>query len=223
MVIAAKHRIAGVVGFATLVAGLSVAACNIVLGIGDARYDPSIDDAGSDAGLSLDSGGGGPTADCTTYCTLLAKNCTGSNLEYIDDATCKAICTTFDPGKPGDNTGDSLTCRIFHAQAAALDPSFNCQQAGPLAGGGCADPCSAFCLRDDILCAGITPPPYEGGVPECKAACAKYTYLSGDLLFPSGDTLNCRLYELELAYDPANPNVIEAHCPHTAAVSATCN
>jgi hypothetical protein len=227
MVTSTKLRIAGRGGLASLLAGLSVTACNLVLGIGVAAYDPAIDDAGTEAGP--------PGNNCATYCALIAQSCTGDNAEYIDPGTCSAMCATFDPGQPGATSGDSLACRITYAQLSASDPVTNCQKAGPLAEGSCSDPCSSFCVLDDALCTSIGLFPYDGGVPSCKAACAQYPYLLsvdagdagdagvGDIVFLSGNTLNCRIYHLESAYNPDSPDASTYHCPHTGVVSATCN
>ena len=155
---------------------------------------------------------------------------TSANGEYLTNDVCMAMCATFDTGKLGDTTGDSRGCRLTYAQAAS-DPATYCQKAGPLGGGGCAEPCNSFCNLDDVLCAQAGVIVYEGGIAECEQACKGFTYLLtvdaggtvGDVALSTMDTLNCRLYHLESAYDPTNPKSTNYHCPHTAPVSATCN
>jgi hypothetical protein len=194
---------------------------------------------GGMAGASGMGGGaagaaGSPAVDpCVTYCDTIAQSCTGLNAEYISREVCLAMCGTFDPGQPGDQTNDSLACRMRHATLAATDPLVHCQQAGPLAAGECADPCGPFCILAYNLCnpAGLFP--YKDGVKACRTACAAFPYLKssdpantepvGDIIFLGGDTLNCRLYHLESAYNPGDPNAIKVHCGHTAVDSATCN
>ncbi len=227
MVIATKRRLAGYAGVLALVSSLSVMACNAVLGIGGASVDPLLDDAGS-------GGDAGPGNNCATYCSLIEQNCTGTSAEYISDAVCQSMCSTFEPGTAGDMTQDTLACRISHAQQAATDPLTHCQKAGPLSPEGCADPCHSFCVLAFGLCNPTMLFPYDGGTKSCETACAGYHYeLStdggagvGDILFLSGDTLNCRLYHLEsaYAYDPTTnpaPSPSTAPTPRPTAPRAT--
>jgi hypothetical protein len=193
--------------------GASALACNAVLGIDAASVDPSLAD-----------GGGTP---CDSYCASVMANCTGANQEYLDSATCLAMCRHFEPGVSGDTTQDSLACRTYHAGAAATDPDFHCRHAGPVGGGVCGtDPCAPFCLLDFALCGDMASPPYSGGESGCHAACtASLTYQTsgtGDLTQSTGNTLNCRIYHLESAYEPNNPDAKTTHCRHTAIQSATC-
>jgi hypothetical protein len=225
MVSAARQRLLGYGAILAVASGLGLVACNGILGIGEAVVDPSLEDAGPE--------GGSDTIACAAYCDLIDKSCTGQNAEYISRAVCVEMCQTFDPGRVGDTTTDSLACRYGRAQQAASDPATLCQRAGPLAGGGCADPCNAFCLLADTLCEPNQLFPYDGGVTECRAECAKYIYLLtpdagadsgvGDTSLSDGDTLNCRLYHLESAYDPVTPKALKTHCPHTGSDSAACH
>jgi hypothetical protein len=197
-----------------------LAGCNAVLGIDSASVDPAI---GSDGQADTATG----PATCDTYCAAIMQNCTGKNQEYIRKETCVAMCQHFEPGLAGDTTGDSFACRSYHAGAAAIDPDFHCHHAGPLGGGVCGtDPCAPYCLLDVALCNGMNPPPFMNGEIGCKSECPKFKYLTpadaGDITFTTGDTLNCRLYHLEAAYDPTNPTASTTHCPHTATVSAVC-
>jgi hypothetical protein len=233
----------------TLLGGLLLAACNAVLGIGEASLDPTFTpDAGTttssssgmgggmhDAGTGGAGGGtggagGGDPNTCAHYCDVINKNCTGANAEYLTKQVCLDMCNTFDPGQPGDMMNDSLACRLYWAKQADKDPATYCQLGGPLAGK-CTTPCSAFCLLDYDLCNAGGLFPYKDSM-ECKMACAGFNYLGsadagpgtvGDILFSTGDTLNCRLYHLESAWDKSNPMATTTHCPHTALVSAACN
>ena len=204
-------------------------ACNAILGIETATVDPKLADAGAadaEAGSSF---------TCKGYCEALAKNCTGVQQEYISNDVCETMCSHFEPGRPGEQTNDSLACRVYHANEAAKDPATHCSQAGPLGAGTCSSqPCSAFCSLTFTLCQPKGLFPYDGGEPACRTSCAGYTYLTtgdagdasgpvGDIVFAAGDTLNCRIYHLESAYEVGNPQAPTTHCPHTAAQSATCN
>jgi hypothetical protein len=209
---------------------LAMAGCNAILGYEEAHVDQSLTNDGGGGGgdATMDASDGARPLDCDTYCALIMANCKGENLEYINVDTCKAMCVHFEPGRPDDTMQDSLACRIYHAGlAAANDPSIHCRHAGPVGGGTCGDqPCNPFCLLDHALCSGPDSP-YDGGELGCRSECmsAPYRYLTddaGDITLQSGDTLNCRIYHLESAYDPNNPVAKMTHCPHTGRVSATC-
>jgi hypothetical protein len=202
-------------------------ACNAVLGIDSATVDQSLSDggSGSSSGGTSDTGADAGTP-CESYCATVMANCTGTNQEYLDVGTCLAMCQHFEPGVTGDTTQDSLVCRTYHAGAAATDPSFHCRHAGPVGGYGCGDdPCGPYCLLDFALCGDLASPPFPNE-SACRTACkANFTYLTadaGDISLSSGNTLNCRIYHLESAYEPDNPSAKKTHCPHTAVQSATC-
>lgn len=214
---------------AALVAAVSSAllgavACNAVLGIGSATEDQTL--APDKDASSADTG---PTGTpCDRYCSSIMTNCTGGNQEYLSTEVCLAMCAHFEPGLPDDTSQDSLSCRAYHATAAAGDPSFHCRHAGPLGGGTCGtEPCAPYCLLDFVLCGSLPTPPFVGGENGCRSECiGKFNYLTagdaGDITFESGNTLNCRLYHLESAYNPTSSSAVTTHCPHTGTVSATC-
>jgi hypothetical protein len=195
-----------------------VVGCNAILGYDSATLETVVVDAGDDAGNPQ---------SCNAYCTNIMANCTGENAEYINAFVCMQMCAQFDPGVAGDETGNSLACRIWHTTAAKSDPTVHCRHAGPLGGGVCGtDPCSPFCTLDVALCSTQPSPPYTGE-SACDSACDAFQYdqatNDGDLVESSGNTLNCRLYHLESAYDtPDNAQATSVHCPHTAVASAVC-
>jgi hypothetical protein len=210
-------------------------ACNGVLGIDEAALDPTLSDAGAiDSGTTKDGGdeAATPSNPCSSYCDAIAKNCTTTNSEYTSVSTCNAICTHFEPGVPGEQSNDSLACRAFYTQKAASSPRDFCQAAGPLAAGSCVSkPCSAFCTLASDLCGPLKLFPFTDEA-DCRTSCARWPYRSsvdagtqdvGDILFAAGDTLNCRLYHLESAYEVGNPAAATTHCRHLAVDSATCH
>ncbi|HSO37072.1 MAG TPA: hypothetical protein VLT33_31320 [Labilithrix sp.] len=194
---------------------LAALACNAALGIDEATLDPSLATSQSQA----------QPLNCDTYCSTIMQNCSGVNQEYLNADVCKVMCGHFELGIPNDQTEDSLTCRIWHANSAAVSPSVHCKHAGPTGGGHCGtQPCNAYCLLDVALCNGALSA-YDGGETACRTECAKYTYITDPNtpdLIADGNTLNCRLYHLESAYDPSSPAAKTTHCPHTGRVSATC-
>ena len=209
-----RPRLLALLASIALAAGLG---CNGILGISAASVDPALEqasDAGADAGDD-----GAPVYSCPSYCATIAQNCTGLRLEYENTETCLALCSHFDTGSPGDQTGDSLACRVYHATAAATDPTFHCPHAGPSGGTHCGDLCEAFCLLDFAICGDRHPYASEA---QCRQICPVYPYVNspdaGDLSFQDGPTLNCRLWHLESAViDPVT------HCQHTSLSNVQCS
>jgi hypothetical protein len=72
-------------------------------------------------------------ANCEGFCAIATKACTGAMAQYTDAADCMTKCGTFDdtvPFNSGVTTGNSLACRIYHASAAAKDPTTHCPHIG---------------------------------------------------------------------------------------------
>ncbi|MCX7808422.1 MAG: DUF4331 domain-containing protein, partial [Deltaproteobacteria bacterium] len=114
---------------------------------------PSPSDAGSDAAMPMDAGSDGgpfmPSNDCMGYCRLVTMNCSGDNSQYIDMSDCMAKCAAlgWPPGTPGENTGNTIACRITHAMMASGGSAEEaCRRAGPTGGGVCGAPI-AFDMR----------------------------------------------------------------------------
>jgi hypothetical protein len=211
-----RDRLLALVGAGALIA--AGVACNGVLGIDSAAVDPTF---GLDAGT--DTGAADP---CTSYCNAVVTNCPHD--EYNDVPTCLALCGAFDRGQSTDTSQDSLGCRAHYAALAATDPS-NCPAAGPLGGGVCGnDVCNTFCALDSFACTGANSA-FDGGQIGCGTACEAnfpiyLTDAGNDLALSTGNTLNCRIWHLEAAVDPAEgAGALAMHCPHTAVVSAFCH
>jgi hypothetical protein len=94
----------------------------------DADSDADADadtDADSDADSDTDTNAvdcGDGTSDtvsnCEEYCACMAANCT----EITFDPDCMTECQAVPPGAPCDRVGDSLECRVYHCNAAPLQP-----------------------------------------------------------------------------------------------------
>lgn len=209
---------------------------------GDSGHDSGTDSStgtdtgtGTDSGSTMDSGNkqdtgtmdsgtmdsgtmmeGGIPLDCNAYCTAMLSVCTGAmNGQYLDNATCLSMCANFPKGTLNDVSGDTLGCRIYHvtvASQSAMNANTHCPHAGPYGFGQCGGECEDFCLLYDKQCgAGNFG---DGG---CDAGCpgipnpanTTMSFLSG-----SGNTLDCREYHLENAYQAGNMNGA-GHCAHT--------
>ena len=208
--------------WALLATILTLAGCNSVLGIDEAKVDPALAGGSGGSGGGNGAGGGSPATPCDGYCDQIGAACTGPNQEYTDRATCMVLCQVYDPGTAGDTTSDSLACRAHYAALAASDPNLHCKHAGPLGTGTCGkSQCAAYCALNTSICKATPAYPTEA---ECIMACKGFVYVkdSGDIELTTGDTLNCRMYHLEAASNPANPTASVTHCPHTQPVTSHC-
>jgi hypothetical protein len=180
---------------------------------------------------------------CDNYCTLINKNCTGATNGQFAAATaaadCAKACKTYPAGTGADQSGDTLGCRIYHADKAAQVADVHCPHAGPFGGtakagnlvcgpgtdaGVSAAYCEAFCNLAVAACPknGATPGPWAD-VAACKTDCDTYTV---DAAKPLGaadyqdksDTFNCRSYHLTAALSTPAP-----HCGHLGPTSPVCN
>jgi hypothetical protein len=204
--------------FVPVIAASAVVACNAILGIDDAHVDPRTVESLS----------------CANYCASIMTRCTGVQAEYTSKDVCEAMCSQLDPGRLGEKQNDSLACRLTYLKQAESNPSLYCPQAGPLGSGPCStDVCASFCSLASALCTPRGQFPYDGE-PACRGVCARVPYAKegadagragpvGDLVFASGNTLNCRLYHLQSAYEVGNAAAPLRHCPHIAAESSTCH
>lgn len=72
--------------------------------------------------------GGNACGDwCDVYCDAMEESCGDS---YTDYAACQTACGAFaTDGAVNAATGDNVQCRIYHASAAAGDPTTHCDHA----------------------------------------------------------------------------------------------
>ena len=101
-------------------------------------------DAGLDAGAARPDASGpapdastpavdaGPSPLCDTYCLESQFHCDGANSYFATPEACRAYCATLALGTAGDQTGDTLHCRLYWVdQPSAMDPVTNCPKAAP--------------------------------------------------------------------------------------------
>jgi hypothetical protein len=157
---------------------------------------------------------------CAAYCNSIAANCTGANLMYGTTAECMATCGLFIVGTGADMAGNTLGCRLYHANNAAgsmQNANTHCRHGGPGGDGLCGANCEGFCTIALGACSAQNPPPYAN-MGACMTACGNYATAPAYVATQtSGNSFACRLYHATAA--SANPGL---HCAHTAMVSATC-
>ena len=149
--------------------------------------------------------------DCASYCTSVTANCTGDNAQYASESECLTYCNTtaaLPAGLTTDTTGNTVGCRIYHADAASSDPGLHCAHAGPTGGNLCGTWCENYCYLSDKFCTGGEA--IDFGSDDCATACAAYAD-TGSVGDTGGDTVQCRLYHLGVAAGDA-----VTHCPHAA-------
>jgi hypothetical protein len=196
---------------------------------------------GSTAGAGTGTAGATATADlCMSYCTAIMGNCTGANAQYKDMGDCMTACSFLPAGSPGDQTINTINCRIPVAKAAAADTGTGktgaCFQAGPLSYGTCGQECDAFCAIQAGYCSaakgytGAQVYPPSPSDSDCTTICSQFSrpdnidYTSAgnfNTTGVTGDTLECRAYHLiELGLDSMSAQATE--CPNAANVSTAC-
>jgi hypothetical protein len=153
------------------------------------------------------------TLDCASYCTAITANCTTTNLQYSDMGTCMASCNSYPKGTIADMGGDTLGCRLYHANAAKTDPNTHCVHAGPSGGGVCGMPCMGFC---DITVAAC--PSDYANAGACATACAAFpTTPAYTANVQSGNSASCKIYHAQAASVTPSP-----HCMHVLPTGGPC-
>jgi hypothetical protein len=153
-------------------------------------------------------GAGGGTADaCQGYCDTIMDNCKDVNVQYMDAATCLGTCKMLPPGAAGDQMGNTVQCRTYHAGApATMNAAMHCTHAGPGGDDFCGNNCESFCSIATKTCATQWP-----DMTTCLTTCGGFDKMpkySSSVI--AGNSFACRLYHLTVAtVDPAS------HCGHT--------
>ncbi len=163
----------------------------------------------------------GATPDCEGYCSLYMGACKSISKDwgFGTHEECVRKCGALGPATDysvvdAAESGDTLSCRLYYATAATVDPETNCKSAGLRPSEKClgdtsTDPsCADYCRAVDVACQGDLQV-YES-VAQCETVCA---------LTPSGsrtdsggqDSVGCRISHSynALLIDPAT------HCPHS--------
>jgi len=187
-----KNR-SGVVGTTAFM--LTAAACTQVLGIDEARVDPSlttgatIGGAGGTGGstgsggtagtggaagtmTTVDSGGaidagidGGPSATCRQYCSDVMEYCKDNQKQYVDTEQCVKVCALFPEGLITDADGNTASCRLKYAGKARYAAGSEREAYCQKAGPGSDGTCGQIC---DGFCTIM--------MPTCTVKFAPYYY-----------------------------------------------
>lgn len=161
---------------------------------------------------------------CSTYCSDLATTCTGDNTQFVDALTCNKFCGQMSLGSLGNDGEDSVACRLTNVSSAKEPGSEHdgCVFAGIATncGAGNGDKqCEAFCKLDLAVCGDLA----YASQAECTTACAAWPKtFTGKIFGSTGDTLQCRVYHLQLS-QTGSATDRTTHCPHTKPVSGKCN
>jgi hypothetical protein len=133
--------------------------------------------AGCGASGASDTPDGGALAlTCSDYCAAIQAACTTTNQQYSDSADCMASCLAFPVGAAGDMAGDTLACRITHAQKAAASAAMaalHCPHAGPGGDGVCGDNCSGYCDITMMYCTAANQAKLYDDRAACMTDCAR--------------------------------------------------
>ena len=73
--------------------------------------------------------------------------------------------------------------------------------------------CQLYCANYQATCDPIEGVEKYASWDACMTACAAFP-VSGDDTATTGDSVECRLYHVRAAGDPANPDNVNTHCPH---------
>lgn len=89
------------------------------------------------------AGGGVCGTWCDVYCDITANNCTGGNELFATAEECATACALYaDTGAPGDTSGDTVQCRIYHAGLALGGVAATHCGHADTDGGGAGGPCA---------------------------------------------------------------------------------
>jgi hypothetical protein len=153
--------------------------------------------------------------DCGGYCDLVEANCAGDNTVYANRDDCLATCAAFPAdAEVGAVDGNSLQCRIYHADVAGQDgqdPAFHCPHASMHGGGVCGTRAMAYCNQALANCTGDNV--IYANRDDCMAAAAAMP--EGTDSDTAGNTVQCRTYHASF---PAAGDAA-THCPHASIAS----
>jgi len=172
---------------------------------------------------------------CKTFCSTALKHCTGDDASYDSMAECHEKCPTF----PRTQTtpyrdiqgGDSLPCREFWLSVVekmkekhgSIAPG-TCDylaQGGGMCDNSVSHECEAYCGQIDAD-GDCGRGPWNMKHGECLQACKGFK--NDPKLTDSirGDSLQCRIYYINVGEQSKYPNAKQAFCPFAGKASTMC-
>lgn len=189
------HSIRAAAIAASLVGALALTAgCESIAGIEDREFVE----------------GSQSSALCEDYCTTVLSNCTGTHMVYENEADCLSACAALPEGTADDGNANSVQCRLRQARNAATtsEPQAHCPFAGHNGGNQCGTNCEGYCSMLEATC----PEQLDTLAQDCVSLCngvPDNTTLNREADI-RGDTVQCRMLQLEAAFTDAEANCAEA-------------
>jgi hypothetical protein len=167
----------------------------------------------AEGGAAGQAGASEPPGLCEQYCTAVMTNCTAAFAVYTSYQTCLSVCAALPEGKPGERSGNSVSCRLSAALIAKEEVPHYCPVAGPGGNGVCGSNCESLCELRAQVCSQYG----SGDRATCESDCEKVQDLGNystdlDVGQYRGAHVQCRLYHVSAAA-AAEP---EEHCPHAS-------
>jgi hypothetical protein len=139
--------------------------------------------------------------DCATYCTAIMANCTGTNQQYTTVDNCMNVCKAIPVGTAADQSGNTLGCRIYHANFAKNDPVTHCPHAGPGGNGVCGADCAGYCQIALMYCTGANQ--IYTSPQDCMTTCMSFPdtlrFNVNDATVQASNSQACLLYHSQEA------------------------
>jgi len=147
--------------------------------------------------------------DCKKFCHLEITECTGfGHPMYESEAQCLAVCGALEPGQIGDQSENTVGCRMYHSYNSLLDPANHCTHTSPGGDGHCVDGkdpdagnCQSYCRLLENACKADFDSNFADQ-PACLDECMKLDGAaanSGYSTSASGDNVQCRLLHVSRA------------------------
>ncbi|MCB9531030.1 MAG: hypothetical protein H6698_01270 [Myxococcales bacterium] len=180
------------------------------------------DAAGADAaGADAES-----LPSCDAYCRAFNDACGSDPTNaFLSLRECATFCNDdaqWDPGSFEDRDGNTIGCRIYHANAASEgNAALHCGHAGVTGGDVCGSWCVNYCSLVETICGDSIPPLYDD-FEDCLDRCDHFDD-DGAIGDTTGDTVQCRLYHLHAA--TADRLSAAIHCAHASerSTATTCS
>jgi len=126
---------------------------------------------------------------------------------YESETQCRAVCNALPRGLVGDDTQNTVGCRMYHSYNSLLDPKGHCTHTSPGGDGHCftddvdTGNCESYCVLLEKACKSDFDADYDDA-SACQAECMKLDGApanSGYSTSAKGNNLQCRLLNVSRA------------------------